>query len=72
MLRHGPRSSLSVTTGHKLQAFERCTFDGGIGRIGLGIIEREMASHLLAAGHNVRAFDVDPKTVDTLRLKGLK
>jgi 6-phosphogluconate dehydrogenase (decarboxylating) len=33
---------------------------------------REMASHLVAAGHTVQAFDVNAKAVEALRLKGAK
>ena len=43
-----------------------------LGFIGLGVMGREMASHLVAAGHTVQVFDVDPKAVEDLRLKGAK
>jgi 2-hydroxy-3-oxopropionate reductase len=43
-----------------------------LGFIGLGVMGREMASHLVAAGHTVQVFDVDPKVVEDLRLKGAK
>src|SRR3977135_625773 len=43
-----------------------------LGFIGLGTMGREMAAHLVAAGHTVQAFDVDTKAVDALRLKGGK
>jgi 2-hydroxy-3-oxopropionate reductase len=43
-----------------------------LGFIGLGVMGREMASHLVAAGHTVQAFDVDPKAVEDLRLRGAK
>lgn len=43
-----------------------------LGFIGLGVMGREMASHLVAAGHTVQVFDVDPKAVEGLRLKGAK
>jgi 2-hydroxy-3-oxopropionate reductase len=43
-----------------------------LGFIGLGTMGREMAAHLVAAGHTVQAFDVDTKAVDALRLKGAK
>lgn len=43
-----------------------------LGFIGLGVMGREMASHLVAAGHTVHAFDVDPNAIETLRLKGAK
>src|ERR1019366_3980746 len=43
-----------------------------LGFIGLGVMGREMAFHLVAAGHTVQAFDVDPKAVEALRLKGAK
>jgi 3-hydroxyisobutyrate dehydrogenase-like beta-hydroxyacid dehydrogenase len=42
------------------------------GFIGLGVMGREMASHLVAAGHTVQAFDVNAKAVEALRLKGAK
>ena len=38
------------------------------GFIGLGVMGREMASHLVAAGHTVQAFDGTAKVVDGLRL----
>ena len=41
-----------------------------LGFIGLGTMGREMAAHLVAAGHTVQAFDVDTKAVDALRLEG--
>lgn len=43
-----------------------------LGFIGLGVMGREMASHLVAAGHTVQVFDVDSKAVEALRLKGAK
>ena len=43
-----------------------------LGFIGLGVMGREMAFHLVAAGHTVQAFDVDSKAVEALRLKGAK
>jgi len=42
------------------------------GFIGLGVMGREMASHLVAAGHTVQAFDVNAKAVEALRLKAAK
>ena len=43
-----------------------------LGFIGLGVMGREMASHLVAAGHTVQAFDLNPKSVEELRQKGAK
>ena len=43
-----------------------------LGFIGLGVMGREMASHLVAAGHTVQVFDVDPKAIEDLRLQGAK
>ena len=43
-----------------------------LGFIGLGVMGREMASHLVAAGHTVQVFDIDSNAVEALRLKGAK
>jgi 3-hydroxyisobutyrate dehydrogenase-like beta-hydroxyacid dehydrogenase len=43
-----------------------------LGFIGLRVMGREMASYLMAAGHSVQAFDVDPNAVEALRVKGAK
>ena len=43
-----------------------------LGFIGLGVMGREMASHLVAAGHTVQAFDLNPRSVEELRQKGAK
>ena len=41
-----------------------------LGFIGLGIMGKPMAGHLLAAGHTVRVYDVFPESVKELASKG--
>jgi 3-hydroxyisobutyrate dehydrogenase-like beta-hydroxyacid dehydrogenase len=43
-----------------LEVVIRCG-NGFYGFIGLGVMGREMASHLVAAGHTVQTFDVNAK-----------
>lgn len=38
--------------------------------IGLGVMGREMAQHLVAAGYGVRVFDLSPEAVGALAVKG--
>ncbi len=42
-----------------------------LGFIGLGIMGKPMAGHLLAASHIVHAYDVNPKPVEELTSKGV-
>ncbi|MFC2048235.1 2-hydroxy-3-oxopropionate reductase [Chloroflexota bacterium] len=42
-----------------------------LGFIGLGIMGKPMAGHLLAAGHTVHAYDVNPEPLQELILKGI-
>ena len=41
-----------------------------LGFIGLGIMGRPMAGHLLAAGNTVYAFDIVPQQVKELAIEG--
>ena len=41
-----------------------------IGFIGLGIMGRHMASHLIAAGHELFVYDINPASVQELVVKG--
>jgi len=41
-----------------------------VGFIGLGVMGREMAAHLLRAGHEVRAHDTRPEAVEELERQG--
>jgi len=43
-----------------------------LGFIGLGIMGKPMASHLVAAGHMVQVYDLYPEPVKELRTKGAK
>jgi 2-hydroxy-3-oxopropionate reductase len=41
-----------------------------VGFIGLGIMGREMAAHLVRAGHDVRAYDTRPEAIEELARAG--
>ena len=41
-----------------------------VGFIGLGIMGREMAAHLVRAGHDVRAYDTRPEAIEELAREG--
>jgi 3-hydroxyisobutyrate dehydrogenase-like beta-hydroxyacid dehydrogenase len=41
-----------------------------VGFIGLGVMGREMAAHLLRAGHEVRAHDTRPEAAEELARQG--
>jgi 3-hydroxyisobutyrate dehydrogenase-like beta-hydroxyacid dehydrogenase len=43
-----------------------------IGFIGLGIMGRHMASHLLESGYEVSVFDIVKSAIDELLPKGVK
>jgi 2-hydroxy-3-oxopropionate reductase len=43
-----------------------------LGFIGLGIMGKPMASHLVAAGHMVQVYDLYPEPVKELCTKGAK